>query len=145
MLPALLSVLCSTLFAAAPPVTACPLATTLKLTAICATTSHVPDARWLDAGTRHVPVNRAPQAGDTTPEYARWGKIAVDRTATRYPNARVVDYLHVGRRTLSETRAVERFKLWLRGGGKEFGVYVDVTFNPKTEQLISVVFHKTAH
>ncbi|WP_067933985.1 YqzG/YhdC family protein [Alicyclobacillus kakegawensis] len=145
MLPALLSALCSALFAAAPPVATCPISAAWRPAATCATASHIPDARLLDSGTRHAPVNRSPQMSDTTPEYARWGKIAVDRTATRYPNARVVDYLHVGRRTLSETRAVERFKLWLRGGGKEFGVYVDVTFNPKTEQLISVAFHETAH
>ncbi|MCL6633271.1 MAG: YqzG/YhdC family protein [Alicyclobacillus herbarius] len=156
MLPVWMSVLCSTMLSAVPPVAASP-ATAVWMASRSASVAAMTETRsaesnaesysaatrWLDEGARPVPVHRAPEGERATPEYARWGKVAVAKTAARYPDARVVDYLHVGRKSLGSDRATEQFKLWLRGEGKEFGVYVDVTFNPKTEQLISVTFRET--
>ncbi|MCL6517958.1 MAG: YqzG/YhdC family protein [Alicyclobacillus sp.] len=95
--------------------------------------------------TRHIPARPA-QGPYTKPEpaYARWGKMAMALVQRRYPQAAIVDYLHVGRRNLSATRAQETFKLWLRQGKQEFGVYVTITFNPKTNQVISTQMRKVA-
>ena len=46
----------------------------------------------------------------------------------------MVDYLHVGREDKGNN-SVEKFKLWLKGQNKEFGVLVDVEFNKSTEQV----------
>ena len=94
-------------------------------------------------------VHPAMQQGDTSPytkpepAYAKWGKLAVAETKERYPNAQVVDYLHVGRQNLDDDLAKETFKLWLRSPAKEFGVIVTITFEKPTEKVRSIEFCET--
>lgn len=77
------------------------------------------------------------------PSYAKWGELALSETKARYPNLAIVDYLHVGREGLSPTTAMETFKLWLRGKHREFGVYVGIVFDSRTDKLIKVTFQET--
>lgn len=74
-----------------------------------------------------------------TPPYAKWGRMAVQETQKRYPTAAIIDYLHVGRENLQTDRARETFKLWLRQDSREFGVTVIITFDPRTESVISIL------
>ncbi|MFD1953852.1 DUF3889 domain-containing protein [Paenibacillus thailandensis] len=77
------------------------------------------------------------------PSYAKWGAIAVKETMKKY-GAEIVDYKHIGRRTVSADTAEEQFKLWIRAqGGREFGVYVYVRFDPNSETLRSVRFRES--
>ncbi|WP_254901169.1 YqzG/YhdC family protein [Tuberibacillus sp. Marseille-P3662] len=92
--------------------------------------------------------NNIPQVDAETqqaPAYAKWGKIAVKKAQEKYSNAQVVDYLHIGREKQSNDEAVEKFKLWLKQQNKEFGVYVNVTFNPMSGQFINITFKETGH
>lgn len=77
------------------------------------------------------------------PDYARWGRIAVQETIKRY-QASVLDYLHMGRQEVSPTVAEEKFKLWVKQGTREFGVLVTVRFNPKTNEQLSISFKETS-
>lgn len=77
------------------------------------------------------------------PEYAKWGKIAVNETKKRYPEASVVDYLHVGRTLKGDILVQENFKLWLRSASREFGVLVTIVFDKNTEQIRSIDFCET--
>ncbi|GAA0344061.1 DUF3889 domain-containing protein [Bacillus carboniphilus] len=76
------------------------------------------------------------------PPYAKWGQIAMQKTKEKYPNAKIVDYLHIGRAKGNQT-SIEKFKLWLKEGQKEFGVFVDIRFNNETEQLVDIRFRET--
>lgn len=77
------------------------------------------------------------------PLYAKWGKLAVEKTKEKYPKAEIIDYLHIGRKPKTVQITVEKFKLWLREDGKEYGVFVDIEFDTKTEKFIKVSFQKT--
>ncbi|MFD0674942.1 DUF3889 domain-containing protein [Cohnella sp. GCM10027633] len=77
------------------------------------------------------------------PAYAKWGRIAMERTAQRY-RMPIVDYLHVGRRQLSPGIAEEKFKLWLRDANREFGVFVTIRFETVGERILAVEFDETA-
>jgi hypothetical protein len=77
------------------------------------------------------------------PPYAKWSKVAIDKTKEKYPNAQVVDYLYVGRKN-GDTTTTEKFKLWLKENQKEFGVYVDIEFTKQTEQVVNVTYTETA-
>ncbi|WP_338544033.1 DUF3889 domain-containing protein [Paenibacillus tundrae] len=78
--------------------------------------------------------------GATIPDYAKWGIIAVKETQTKY-NVDIVDYKHIGRTSLTANQSREQFKLWVRAkDGREFAVYVNVDFNPSTQQLKNVQF-----
>jgi hypothetical protein len=77
------------------------------------------------------------------PLYAKWGNIAVHKTQEKYPDAKVVDYLHVGRERKTKT-SVETFKLWLKGKDREFGVYVTIEFTNESEQIIAIAFKEVA-
>jgi hypothetical protein len=76
------------------------------------------------------------------PPYAKWGTLAMKKTQERYPQAKIIDYLHIGRVTGSQS-TTEKFKLWLKGDKGEFGVFVDIEFNPATNQVINITFRET--
>ena len=77
-----------------------------------------------------------------TPPYAKWGQIAMSRVKEKYPQAKIVDYQHIGRNTGTAV-STEKFKLWLKQGNKEFGVFVDITFDNKTEKITGIKFKET--
>jgi hypothetical protein len=76
------------------------------------------------------------------PPYAKWGQIAMSRVKAKYPQANIVDYQHVGKNSGAVT-STEKFKLWLKQGSKEFGVFVDITFDNKTEKVIDIKYRET--
>ncbi|MCQ6276807.1 YqzG/YhdC family protein [Bacillus sp. V3B] len=78
-----------------------------------------------------------------TPPYAKWGNLAVQKTTEKYPNTKVVDYLHVGKENKDKT-AIEKFKLWLKSENKEFGVFVNIEFDKSTEQIVNITFKEVS-
>ncbi|KPH72129.1 MULTISPECIES: YqzG/YhdC family protein [Bacillaceae] len=76
---------------------------------------------------------------EAIPSYAKWGRMAMKETSKKYPNAQIIDYLHVGKKTKGDN-AVEQFKLWLKESNREFGVLIDIEFHPDTDEVISVNF-----
>jgi Protein of unknown function (DUF3889) len=75
----------------------------------------------------------------TIPSYAKWGRLAMEKTKERYPQAQIIDYLHIGRED-SGGISTEKFKLWLKGKDREFGVLIDIRFDTETEQLKQITF-----
>ncbi|WP_336772203.1 YqzG/YhdC family protein [Paenibacillus sp. MMO-58] len=79
-----------------------------------------------------------PSAAYAEPSYAKYGKIAMEETANKYPDADIIDYKYEGHFTASDSRTEERFKLWLRGSGAEFGVRVHIFVAADTGQVRDV-------
>ncbi|WHY78477.1 YqzG/YhdC family protein [Neobacillus sp. WH10] len=76
------------------------------------------------------------------PPYAKWGTLAMEKTHEKYPNAKIIDYLHIGRKS-GPNSTTEKFKLWLKDNSREFGVFVNIEFNNKTEKVIKITFKET--
>lgn len=76
------------------------------------------------------------------PSYAKWGQLAMREVGKKY-NARIIDYLHVGRTQINAQTTKETFKFWLRGENREFGVYVTIRFETSTDKVLSVVFQES--
>ncbi|MFF2449462.1 DUF3889 domain-containing protein [Neobacillus sp. NPDC058068] len=76
------------------------------------------------------------------PPYAKWGEYAMEKTQQRYPNAKIIDYLHIGR-THGPHTSTEKFKLWLKVNQREFGVFINIEFNNETQKVIKVTFKET--
>jgi len=77
------------------------------------------------------------------PSYAKWGRLAMKETQSRYPNADIIDYLHRGRED-KDTTSVEKFKLWLQKDDREFGVFINIEFDTETEDVIDITFRETS-
>ena len=77
------------------------------------------------------------------PPYAKFGTLAMEKTHEKYPNAKIIDYLHIGRITGSQS-STEKFKLWLKDNGKEFGVFVNIEFNNETGKVNKISFKETS-
>ena len=73
------------------------------------------------------------------PDYAKWGRLAMQKTKEKYPKASIIDYLHVERIPREKT-TVERFKLWLKDQEREFGVFVTIEFESDTERVVNISF-----
>ncbi|MFC4558206.1 DUF3889 domain-containing protein [Virgibacillus kekensis] len=76
------------------------------------------------------------------PSYAKWGRLAMKETMAKYPNAEIVDYLHRGSQ-VSNDKTTQQFKLWLRENDREFGVFIDITYNTETEEVVDITFRET--
>lgn len=72
------------------------------------------------------------------PNYAKWGKVAMEETVKAYQNASIVDYKYEGRQKLGDGQAEERFKLRLRQDSHEFGVRVSIRIKDDSDTLINV-------
>ncbi len=81
-------------------------------------------------------------AQEAVPAYAKWGKLAVKETQSKYPSASIIDYLYEGRET-KENSTIERFKLWIKDDSKEFGVFVSIEYTTSTGELIKIEFQET--
>ncbi|WP_067727812.1 DUF3889 domain-containing protein [Oceanobacillus damuensis] len=92
-------------------------------------------------GPIHLHENASAQE-EGIPSYAKWGRLAVMETEKRYPGANIVDYLHIGKEELEES-TVEKFKLWLNAGEKEFGVLINIEFKTETDEVIRITFEET--
>ncbi|WP_157273143.1 DUF3889 domain-containing protein [Neobacillus bataviensis] len=77
------------------------------------------------------------------PPYAKFGTLAMEKTHEKYPNAKIIDYLHIGRITGSQS-STEKFKLWLKDNSKEFGVFVNIEFNNETGKVTNITFKETS-
>ena len=82
-------------------------------------------------------------AEQETPTYAKWGRIAMKETQSKYPNARIIDYLHEGSESKGSS-TIEKFKLWLKDKDSEFGVFVRIEYNTVTEDVINIKFEETS-
>jgi len=76
------------------------------------------------------------------PAYAKWGQMAMRETKKKYPKADIVDYKHVGRKLLSHSATQETFKLWLKEGKQRYEIIVRITFETRTEKVLSVRFQR---
>ncbi|TKC18788.1 DUF3889 domain-containing protein [Robertmurraya kyonggiensis] len=74
-------------------------------------------------------------------EYAKWGKVAMQKTQEKYPAAKIKDYKHIGRVHGTNT-TVEKFKLWLKENNKEFGILINIEFDKKTERIVEITFRE---
>ncbi|MFJ7667080.1 DUF3889 domain-containing protein [Lysinibacillus sp. NPDC097195] len=80
---------------------------------------------------------------EVPPAYAKWGKLAIEKIQSSYPNSKIIDYLHEGSE-LGEGATIEKFKLWLKEGDKEFGVYIRIKYNTETQQVVDIEMQETA-
>ena len=78
------------------------------------------------------------------PSYAKWGQLAVKTAKEKYPRANIVDYLHIGREDKPNS-SIEKFKLWVDDQGKEFGLLIQIEFNPQNDQVIRVNTQRTSN
>ncbi len=70
------------------------------------------------------------------------GQIAMQKTREKYPDAAIIDYLHIGREKRTNY-STEKFKMWLKEDSKEFGVFVTIKFDNVTEQIIDITYEET--
>ncbi len=77
------------------------------------------------------------------PPYAKWGRMAVQETMKKYPQAEIVDYLHVGRINKTATTSEETFKLLLQQGNRRWAVFVRIEFEKESERVVAVRFEET--
>ena len=77
------------------------------------------------------------------PAYAKWGMLAMKETQAKYPHAKIIDYLHEGSES-KENSTIEKFKLWLKDGDNEFGVFVRIEYITATEEVVNIEFQETS-
>ncbi|MDF2835932.1 MAG: hypothetical protein K0Q63_1572 [Paenibacillus sp.] len=79
-------------------------------------------------------MSRAAIVQAAAPSYAKWGRLAMEETAKAYEGASIVDYKYEGRSESGQGFAEEKFRLWLKHDGREFGVRVTITVEVATDR-----------
>ncbi len=90
-----------------------------------------------------LPIPISAYAQQEAPSYAQWGKVAIKEVQTKYPQAKILDYLHEGSE-IFEDSTIEKFKLWLKQSDKEFGVYVKIKYITETNKVVNVELQETS-
>ena len=72
----------------------------------------------------------------TEPDYAKWGKIAIQEVMKKYPGSQETDYEYLGRTALSRTESQDAFDFRVTANGKKKLVRAYVIFNPQTNKLV---------
>ncbi|GAA0433245.1 MULTISPECIES: DUF3889 domain-containing protein [Virgibacillus] len=99
----------------------------------------------ITGATSLIPTEQAAAAVvEEVPAYAKWGKMAVKATMAKYPDAEIVDYLYSGNEEQDDSR-IEKFKLWLREGDKEFGVRIHIKHHVSSEKVEGISFEETSN
>lgn len=70
------------------------------------------------------------------PDYAKWGKIAIEEVIKKYPGSKETDYEYLGRKTLSGTESQDTFEFRVTEDAKKRLVRAYVIFNPQTNKLV---------
>ncbi len=78
----------------------------------------------------------------TISTYYKWGQIAIQKTKEQYPQAKIIDYFHIGKVSITDY-SIEKFRFWIKDSNKEFGVYVDLKIDNTTGELIGIKFKET--
>ncbi len=78
------------------------------------------------------------------PGSVQWGQTVMRETALRYSDAEIIDYRYDGSFQLPSGQTEERFKLWLRGQGREFGVKVVLRIKEDAQRMDEILFTETA-
>jgi hypothetical protein len=71
------------------------------------------------------------------PEYAQWGRQAVDYAIQEY-KAEVVDYAYEGRFPAARGNVEYRFRLWVRKASREYAIRIAITVNPLTSERVEL-------
>ena len=58
-------------------------------------------------------------------------------------DATIIDYLHEGSESKGDS-TIEKFKLWLKDGDHEFGVFVRIEYISATEEVVVINFQETS-
>jgi hypothetical protein len=74
----------------------------------------------------------------TQQQYAKWGRTLLEVTKNSYPNYDIVDYNFVGSKDVNDNLVQETFKFTLQRGQEKKVINAHVTFNPATENIISI-------
>jgi len=84
----------------------------------------------------------ATHAQQEVPTYAKWGRLAMEETQSKYPSANIVDYLYEGSEVKGNS-TIQKFKLWLKDGDKEFGVFIRIEYTTESEKVVNIEFEET--
>lgn len=87
-------------------------------------------------------MNKAAIVQAAAPGYAKWGRLAMQETAKAYEDASIIDYKYEGRSREAPGIAVEKFRLWLKHDGREFGVRVTITVEEATDRSQGVLLEE---
>ncbi|MYL38098.1 DUF3889 domain-containing protein [Halobacillus litoralis] len=78
------------------------------------------------------------------PDYAKWGKIAVEETDKNYPDFDLVNYEYQGKVAIADNREQYTFLFTMDQDGTKKKVRAYVLINPAEDQLIEVQFEDMA-
>ncbi|MGE7604009.1 DUF3889 domain-containing protein [Peribacillus sp. NPDC097675] len=73
-----------------------------------------------------------------SPDYEKYGKIAITVVQADYPGDNVTDYEYKGRKKLANNQVEDDFVFLVVENGKEFNVTVTIQHNLKNNKLLSM-------
>lgn len=86
--------------------------------------------------------NRINVTNEPRQDYAKWGKIALERTKEKYPNSIVSDYQYDTRRVNADGTVIDFFDFIITENKVEKDIKVKILHNPENGRLISVGFEE---
>lgn len=88
-----------------------------------------------------IPVQQAEAEHESPEAYAEWGNLAMREASKKHYEIR--DYKYVGKKAVGPDKIERTFRFWVRKKGREFGLYVAVTYRESTKELLGIKYRET--
>jgi hypothetical protein len=75
--------------------------------------------------------------------YIEWVDEAEEQATSHYPNAEKIDFLYVGCKPQSLTTKNHVYKYWIRDRSHQFGVYVSILIDTKSNKMLRSTVEET--
>lgn len=78
-------------------------------------------------------------------EDEKWGQLAIEEVQKKYEGVLIKEYKYIWHEEKKDGTGIKRFKFLLRHFGKEFGVYVTISYDVKSEEVKNIQIMEVTH
>ncbi len=92
-----------------------------------------------------LPTEKVSAESGQLKEGEKWGELAIEEVQKKYDGVLIKEYKYVWHEEKKDGTGIKRFKFLLRHSGKEFGVYVTISYDVKSEEVKEIQIMEVAH
>jgi hypothetical protein len=92
-----------------------------------------------------LPIEKVSAESEQLKENEKWGQLAIKEVQKKYEGVLIKEYQYVWHEEKKDGTGIKRFKFLLRHLGKEFGVYVTISYDVKSEEVKEIQLMEVVH
>ncbi|QOR65500.1 DUF3889 domain-containing protein [Cytobacillus suaedae] len=92
-----------------------------------------------------LPLEKVSAESGQLKEGEKWGELAIKEVQEKYKGVLIKEYQYIWHEEKKDGTGIKRFKFLLRHFGKEFGVYVTISYDVQSEEVKEIQLMEVVH